>query len=45
MKCKENEPRITQNLKNVAKELASDRVYTICGEKLNDFSNSRFILE
>ena len=45
MMCKENEPRITQNLENVVKKLPSDRIYTICCEKLNDLSNSRFILE
>ena len=42
---KENEPRIIHNLENVTKKLPSDIIYTICGEKLNDFSNSRFILE
>ena len=38
---KENKVRITQNLKNFAKQLPSDRVYTICGDKRNDFSNYR----
>ena len=45
MICKENEPRIAQNLENVARKLPSNRVYTICGEKFNDFSNSMYILE
>ena len=45
MMCKENEPKLTQNLGNVAKKLPSDRIYTICSKKLNNFSNSRFILE
>ena len=36
MMCKENKPRITQNLENVTKKLPSDRIYTICTEKLND---------
>ena len=45
MMCKENQPRITQNLKNVAKRLPSDRICIICSEKFNDFSNSRFVLE
>ena len=41
MMCKENKARITQNLENVAKHLPSDRVYTVCGEKLTDFFNFR----
>ena len=45
MMCKENKARIIENLENVAKHLPSDRVYTVCGDKLNDFSNSRLILE
>ena len=44
MMCKENKARITKNLENVAKHLPSDRVYTVCGDELNDFSNSRLIL-
>ena len=43
--CEENKARITQNLENIAKHLSSDRVYTVCGDKLNDFSNSRLILD
>ena len=43
--CKENEGRITQNLENVSKNLPSNRVFTVCGKTLKDFSNSRIILE
>ena len=43
--CKENKPRITQNLENVSKQLPSNIVYTVCDEKLNDFFNSRLILD
>ena len=39
--CKENKVRITQNLKTFAKHLPSDRVYTVCSDKPNDFSNYR----
>ena len=45
MMCEENKARITQNLENFAKYLPSDRVYTFCGEKLNEFSNWRLILD
>ena len=45
MMCKQIEARIVQNLKNVAKKLPSDRVFTVSGNKLNDFLNSRIILE
>ena len=45
MMCEEDKARITQNLENVAQHLPSDIVYTVCGEKLKDFSNSRLILD
>ena len=45
MMCEENKAQITQNLENVAKYLPSNGVYTVCGDKLNDFSNSRLILD
>ena len=45
IKCEENKARITQNLENIAKYLPSDRVQTVCGDKLNDFSNSRLVLD
>ena len=44
MMCKQI-ARIVQNLKNVAKKLPSERVFTVSGNKLNDFLNSRIILE
>ena len=34
MMCKENKPRITQNLENVTKKLPSDIIYTICEKNL-----------
>ena len=34
MMCKETKARTTQNLENVAGHLPSDRVYTVCGDKL-----------
>ena len=43
--CEESVGRITQNLENVAKNLPSNRVFTVCGKTLNNFSNSRIILE
>ena len=45
MMCEENKAQITQNLENVAKHLPSNGVYTVCGDKRNDFSNSRLILD
>ena len=45
MMCEENKARITQNFENVAKHLPSDRIYTVCGEKLSEFSNWRLILD
>ena len=41
---KENKARIIRNLDNVSKHLPSDREFTVLGEKHNDFSSSRFIL-
>ena len=46
MMCEENKARIRQNLQNVVgKHFPSYRVYTVCGDKLNDFSNSRLTID
>ena len=45
MMCKENKARTTQNFENAAKHLPSDRVYTVCSDRFNYFSNSRLILD
>ena len=43
--CEENKQRVITNMENVAKHLASDREFAICGEKFNDFTDSRLILD
>ena len=45
MMCSDNESKIQQNLKNVAKKLPSDREFMFCEKKLNDYSDCRIILE
>ena len=41
--CKENKKRLTNNLDNVIKILPSDRDFFVCGEKHNDYKDSRII--
>ena len=45
MMCNENKQRIISNLENVAKHLPNDREFIVCGEKYNNFSDSRLILD
>ena len=45
MMCSDNESKIWQNIKNVAKKLPSDRELMFCGKKLNTYSDCRIILE
>ena len=44
--CLENKKRILQNFDHVIKKLedGNDGEFHVCGEKYNDFGNSRFIL-
>ena len=45
MMCSDNESKIRQNLKIVAKKLPSDSEFMFSGKKLNNYSDCRIILE